>query len=230
MADVGRLSRKEAKGVTRQRLLDAALQILNERGEADVSVTSVARAAGIAQPSVYEHFSSKDELLGALGRELVTVLRQGLSGARQAALAVPSDEEGRREEFRRPLQMIAANPAWFHLAMRTRHLASSPLGDSSRELNGSMRLDVVDELIARGYPNETAADGRRLSMMADGYIAITETLALGHLSGRYPDIEEIVDVLVMFTRGPRRTLLQGGNVGLPGDPKKKSLAPGSGLL
>ncbi len=61
----------------------------------------------------------------------------------------------------------------------------------------------------RGYPSETAADLRRLHMIADGYIALTEGFALGHLSGRHPDIEEIVDVLVLFTGGPRQYRLAG---------------------
>ena len=198
-----RLSRKEGKEVTRQRLLRAALRILNEQGETDVSASSVAKAAGIAQPSFYEHFSSKNELLRALGHELFAVLRPALADARRKALEAPNNEEMLREQFRRPLQMIAENPAWFRLALRTRHLTTSPLGHSSRELTGNTRLDLVAELIERGYPNQTAADRRRLDMVADGYIALTEALALGHLSGRYPDIEEMVDVLVLFTHGPR---------------------------
>ena len=55
MAWVRWLTRKEAKEATRQRLLRAAPQILNERGETDVSASTVAPAAGIAQPSFYEH-------------------------------------------------------------------------------------------------------------------------------------------------------------------------------
>jgi AcrR family transcriptional regulator len=203
MATARRLTRREAKEVTRQRLVRAALRILNERGETDVSASSVAREAGIAQPSFYEHFRSKDELLGALGHELLAVLRSAQREARRVALEAPSDEERVREQFRRPLLMIAANPAWFRLAMRARYLKSSPLGDSSREVNGNARLDLVEELIQRGYPNETRADARKLHMVADGLIAMTEALALGHLSGRYPHIEEIVDVLVTFTVGPR---------------------------
>jgi TetR/AcrR family transcriptional regulator, fatty acid biosynthesis regulator len=203
MASVRRLTRKEAKEVTRRRLLGAALRILTERGETDVTVSAVAREAGIAQPSFYEHFRSKDDLLRALGRELFAVLRQAQQDARRLALEAPTDEERQREQFRRPLQMIAANPAWFRLALRARHLTSSPLGHSSRELNGNARLDLVEELIQRDYPSETPADARRLDMVADGVIALTEALALGHLSGRYPDVEEIVDVLIMFTGGPR---------------------------
>lgn len=204
MASVRRLTRKEAKEVTRQRLLTAALQILNERGETDVSASTVARAAGIAQPSFYEHFRNKDELLHALGHELFAVLRQALRDARRLALEAPTDRERQREQFRRPLQMIAANPAWFRLAMRARHMTRSPLGHSSRELNGNTRFDLVEELIQRGYPNDTPADVRRIHMVADGIIAMTEALALGHLNGRYPDIEEIVDVLLVFTGGPQQ--------------------------
>jgi AcrR family transcriptional regulator len=207
-----RLTRKEAKEVTRRRLLRAALQILNDEGETDVSASTVARAAGIAQPSFYEHFRNKDDLLRALGDELFAVMRQALSEARRQALEAPNDEERLREQFRRPLLIMTSNPAWFRLALRARHLKSSPLGHSSRELTGNTKYDIVDELVERGYPQETPADSRRMQMIADGYVAVTEALALGHLNGRYPDIEEIVDALVMFTRGPRE-YRRSGQVG-----------------
>jgi AcrR family transcriptional regulator len=205
-----RLTRKEAKEVTRRRLLRAALEILNERGETDVSASTVSRAAGIAQPSFYEHFRNKNELLKALGDELFTVMRQALGDVRRTALEAPDDQERLREQFRRPLEVIAANPAWFRLALRARHLTSSPLGHSSREMIGNTRYDLVEELVQRGYPHEGPADMRRLQMIADGYIALTETLALGHLSGRYPDLEEVVDMLLLFTHGPRDYRLTAG--------------------
>jgi TetR/AcrR family transcriptional regulator, fatty acid biosynthesis regulator len=203
MALARRLTRKEAKEVTRRRLLRAALEILNEKGETDVSASTVSRAAGIAQPSFYEHFRNKNELLRALGDELFTVMRQALGDVRRSALEEPTDTERMREQFRRPLEVIAANPAWFRLALRARHLTSSPLGDSSREMIGNTRYDIVEELIQRGYPHDSPADVRRLQMIADGYIALTETLALGHLSGRYPDMDEVVEMLLLFTHGPR---------------------------
>jgi AcrR family transcriptional regulator len=203
MALARRLTRKEAKEVTRRRLLRAALELLNDNGETDVSASTVSRVAGIAQPSFYEHFRNKNELLRALGDELFTVMRQALGTVRRSALEAPNNKGRMREQFRRPLELIAANPAWFRLALRARHLTSSPLGHSSREMIGNTRYDLVEELIQRGYPHDTAADVRRLQMVADGYIALTETLALGHLSGRYPDIDEIVDMLVLFTHGPR---------------------------
>jgi hypothetical protein len=44
---------------------------------------------------------------------------------------------------------------------------------------------------------------RRLEMIADVHVAAVEALALGHLNGRYADLEEIVDMLVLVTRGTR---------------------------
>ena len=46
-------------------------------------------------------------------------------------------------------------------------------------------------------------------MIADVHIAATEVLALGYLSGRYPDLDEVVDMLVLVTRG---TLASGARV------------------
>jgi len=42
-------------------------------------------------------------------------------------------------------------------------------------------------------------------MVADIHIAATEVLALGYVSGRYPDIDEVVNMLVLVTRGTRLT-------------------------
>ena len=52
-----------------------------------------------------------------------------------------------------------------------------------------------------GYPHDGPEERRRLEMIADVHIAATEVLALGYLAGRYPDLDEVVDMLVLVTRG-----------------------------
>ena len=108
-----------------------------------------------------------------------------------------------RAEFRTPLEILASNPDLFRLALRVRHHPASPLGESSRRLSGNTRRDLVAELIARGYPAATPAERRRLEMVADIHIAATEALAIGHVSGRYPDLDEMADMLVLVTHGTR---------------------------
>jgi AcrR family transcriptional regulator len=197
------VSRREAKLRTRRRLLEAARDLILSRGESRVSASSVARAAGVAGATFYEHFANRDALLRALSEQLFDKLRHTLAMQRREALESPDDEERLRQEFRAPLEILAANPDLFRLALSVRHHPGSPLGDSSRKLTGNTRRDIVAELVARGYPATTPGEKRRLEMIADIHIAATESMALGLVSGRYPDIDELADMLVLVTRGTR---------------------------
>lgn len=58
----------------REQLLAAAVLLFNERGYHDVSLADIGAAAGMAGPSVYNHFNSKaDLLIGALNRGAETL-------------------------------------------------------------------------------------------------------------------------------------------------------------
>jgi len=52
----------DAPGTTRQRLLDVALELFAANGFAGTSMRALARAAGLRESSIYNHFSGKDEL------------------------------------------------------------------------------------------------------------------------------------------------------------------------
>ncbi|MEE1841218.1 TetR/AcrR family transcriptional regulator [Streptomyces sp. NPDC007076] len=54
----------------RERLLDAARQLLAEGGYPATSISALARRAGVATGSVYNHFASKQELLAAVFRHV----------------------------------------------------------------------------------------------------------------------------------------------------------------
>jgi AcrR family transcriptional regulator len=199
------ISRREAKQLTRKRLLGAARRLILAGGESRVAASVVAQQAGVGGATFYEHFRNRDDLIRALSDNLFDELRDKLAKARREALGAPDDEGKLRQEFRTPLEVLAANPDLFRLALRVRHHSGSPLGDSSRRLTGNTRKDLVSELVDRGYPAATPAERRRLEMVADIHIAATEVLALGYISERYPDIDEVVDMLVLVTRGTRLT-------------------------
>lgn len=197
------LTRRESKERTRKRLIEAARELILSGDETRVAASAVAKRAGVAGATFYEHFGSRDELLQALAGELFDELREKLAKSRREALAAPGSEEKLRQEFRTPLDVIASHPDLFRLSLRVRHYPASPLGDSSRRLAGNTRRDLVEELVARGYPHEGPEEQRRLEMIADVHIAATEVLALGYLSGRYPDLNEVVDMLILVTQGTR---------------------------
>lgn len=51
---------------TRQHLLDSAATVFAQRGYAGATTKEIARAAGVAEGTIYRHFSDKRELFGAV--------------------------------------------------------------------------------------------------------------------------------------------------------------------
>ena len=50
------------------RILDAAQRIVLQTGARRLSLTDVARLAGVARPTLYRYFATKDDLIDALGK------------------------------------------------------------------------------------------------------------------------------------------------------------------
>jgi AcrR family transcriptional regulator len=74
-------------GQRREQLIDAALEVILERGYARISIEAIARAAGITRPVVYDHFPNLNRLLHAV------IEREERISLGQLAQVVP-DEPG----------------------------------------------------------------------------------------------------------------------------------------
>ena len=66
---------------TRQKLFDASMELIGERGAASVTVDEIASAAGVSKGTVYYNFGSKSELVAQLLRHGVDILKERLQSA-----------------------------------------------------------------------------------------------------------------------------------------------------
>jgi len=69
----------------REQLIDAALEVILERGYGGVSIEAIAREAGITRPVVYDHFPNLNRLLHAV------IEREERIALEQLAEVVPED-------------------------------------------------------------------------------------------------------------------------------------------
>jgi AcrR family transcriptional regulator len=69
----------------REQLIDAALEVILERGYARISIEAIARAAGITRPVVYDHFPNLNRLLHAV------IEREERISLEQLAQVVPEE-------------------------------------------------------------------------------------------------------------------------------------------
>ena len=93
----------------REHLIDAALEVILERGYAGVSIEAIAREAGITRPVVYDHFPNLNRLLHAV------IEREERISLAQLAEVVP-EEPGDHE----PGELLAAGVARFLDAVTSR--------------------------------------------------------------------------------------------------------------
>jgi AcrR family transcriptional regulator len=192
-------TRQLAKEQTRQRLLDAALEILDTDGEAALTTTKVAELAGVKQPTFYVHFADMDDLLLTLVQRLWAEHSSVAEETRESVGHATTSEQV-RELFRATVEALIAHPVVLRLVVRSRLDPASPLGDFTRaELETTVR-NLTARLAAGGLPYGTPQEKRRLQMQAEGIIALIENLALSHLEGHYDDIDEVLDVLVVFSQ------------------------------
>jgi AcrR family transcriptional regulator len=66
---------------TRQRLLDAAEQVIAELGNVDASIVKITEAAGVGQGTFYLYFASKQEIFDELVRDLNRRVRHAMKEA-----------------------------------------------------------------------------------------------------------------------------------------------------
>jgi AcrR family transcriptional regulator len=89
--------RREQAEQTRQRVLDAAAALFEERGYESATIAAIAEAAGVSPETVYARFANKRTLLGELmqrairGRESAPVTEQ--SGPRKLAAITDQREQ-----------------------------------------------------------------------------------------------------------------------------------------
>ncbi|MEE2570462.1 TetR/AcrR family transcriptional regulator [Pseudarthrobacter sp. J64] len=72
--------RPERTNATRQRLFEASMELIGQRGAAGVTVDEIAAAAGVSKGTVYYNFGSKSDLIAQLLRHGVDILKARLLG------------------------------------------------------------------------------------------------------------------------------------------------------
>jgi AcrR family transcriptional regulator len=97
---------------TRQRLLAAAQELMEEGGYGAVSVVAIAERAGVAAGTLYRHFPSKEELFVEVFRAVCAreerAMRRLRSRAQVAVVisVAAHNEAGRHATIRRRLTLI----------------------------------------------------------------------------------------------------------------------------
>jgi AcrR family transcriptional regulator len=151
---------------TRQRLLRAALDLYTSIGFRATTTPAIAARAGVAEGTIYRHFSGKEHLLNEVYRE---AQRWGTSSVTQAEGEESVRAADRLQRIgRRLLEGAARDPGRVRMLLRTRD--DQNLDEGSRESAREFRR-VLQEIVARGR-SEGLVRGGPAELWTDIWLAL----------------------------------------------------------
>lgn len=71
--------REQQRAVTRERIIAALSELIEAQHPLDVTMAAVAAQAGVSEPTLYRHFSTKRNLFAALGSDLYRKTTAGVA-------------------------------------------------------------------------------------------------------------------------------------------------------
>ena len=189
---------EEVLASTRERLLGAAQELIEEGGYAAASVVAIAARAGVAAGTLYRHFDSKEELF-------VEVFRSVCSGEERAMRAAAAEMDGGNAVAR--LEQVLGTFA--ERALRNPRLAWALIAEPVDPLVDAERLAYRERyaaVIAEGLRAGIAAGelpAQNVELTAAALVGGCGEALVGPLSpvaDAPPASEEVVSALRTFVR------------------------------
>lgn len=174
---------------TRERILAAAKQLLEEKGLAKFSLRGVAAASDYSPAGLYEYFSSKEELLATIAR--------GIEGELRATL-LKSESQGDHSQLVNMglsyINFASAHPEDYLLLFTT---FSSGRRSNSEQLPESSAYMVLYALVKQLVETEEIKleDGEGIEEICYHYWVMLHghvMMQLTHLKGYEADFEQVV--------------------------------------
>lgn len=188
----------EHKALTRAALLDAARQLIDEAGTAEISLGEVALAAGVGRTTFYDYFTDRDDVIAALVEENLPGVLADLIDA------VPEDLPTARRlaEFAATMVRFVATDRVFGVILhrevgRMGPEAQERIKDSHADLStemASLYVQGVEEGVFRHLPPRLA--GR---LIQDTIMSAARVLIAAE--GQDIDSSDVTDGLKEFLLG-----------------------------
>jgi TetR/AcrR family transcriptional regulator len=174
------MDRKAGEGEeTRERILEAGLELFSRRGYEGTGIQGIVDAAGVTKPSLYYYFGSKQGLLEAIvavfGREYADALAEAARYRRDLGMNL-------RALLRNTLNFAGANPRFFRLLACLFAAAPETVPHAAGKGLRTSLAGLVTELFARASEDHGNMKNRQF-IYGEAFFALLQSNALLSLNG-----------------------------------------------
>lgn len=209
MAESGKRRRREQ---TRDRMLEAAADLLRREGQTALTTVRVTKEAGIVQSGFYAHFKNPEHLQSELAERIGRDLREIFARSMAALRASADDPTSLTRCYADALAQLKSESAMVDLFLRYRR-TSTPLGQVMSHLHTQLRADFFqylrDRIGRQSQPDGAVAPEHlgTIGMHADALVAALLGIVEGVVDGRVGDLSTAAAELSTLTLEPLRALL-----------------------
>jgi AcrR family transcriptional regulator len=186
-------------------ILDAALEVFDQRGYAGTTMQAVADAAGVTKPVVYDSFANRDELLLALLAREEQHLVISIMAALPADPTVGTPEEHVLDGLTAFLETAAKTPRSWRIVFGAQYGAAPAVAERVR----AARAFLVEGLrltLLKSLPGVTDPDAN-LPVLAEMLASMTESCArMLAVDGTDRTPRELAQVVSQIVGGGFRTV------------------------
>jgi AcrR family transcriptional regulator len=193
--------RERKKQRTREQISAAALQLFAERGFEDVTIAEIADAADVSQKTVFNYFSTKEDLVYSREEEVEQQLRDAIAGRRKGQSIVDAMRRFLFDVFSR----LSDKDAPETMGVRARIIGASPALQARERALFEALTRLLAELITE------RKDDPRVYVAANALVGVNRALLesarrkvlAGRRGKRLADevLEEMDESLALLERG-----------------------------
>ena len=179
----------------RDELITAAARLLDRTGDEEgLTLRAVAREAGVAAPSVYLHFASKEELVRAVMRAHFAELREAIEAA--AAAAPPTPDARLRAGCLAYCRFAVEQPGAYRVMFG--NTRSGFTGEGWEDLPGTDTFAFLADGIAANMASGTVRPGDAQFVATQVWATLHGIVTLRWAVPMFPwpPVEELVDAVL----------------------------------
>lgn len=147
--------REESRAVYRQAIREAAMRVFGRTGYREAKITDIASEAGVATGTLYNYFSSKEDIFNSIREESRNILRASL----EKSECIGDPIERMRERTRLMLGFLEDHGALFSIHMQTSSLHDMHQDDDDAAFRREILemfigdIDQAGERMRQDYPS-----------------------------------------------------------------------------
>jgi AcrR family transcriptional regulator len=186
--------------LTRQRLIDGAVDILRREGMAAATTGRIASAAGLKQPTFYVHFEDRDEVFEAAASEIGRRVLEKLQ--RQHTKFDPKDVRGSlTESYRSMLNAFLSEPELTRIFLRYRGDEGTVFGRVFGRQIAEARRAIVESVHVYGVTSAAReVIEAYVEMIVSAVLGMLEALIDGRVVDREVAVLALADLTTMALR------------------------------